>query len=66
VVDQSQTSLKTEKVYSQKVSLGPLSFTLRVTESERITVVAAAIVQITTVASISSVSTGGSTPRRHR
>lgn len=56
------------KTFTKKVSLGPLNLTLTVTESQRTTVVAAAIVQITAVATMSStgISSGGSSTRRRR
>jgi hypothetical protein len=50
----------------QKVGIGPIKFTIKVTETQRTTVVATAIVQITAVASISTIASGGTTPRRRR
>jgi hypothetical protein len=60
------------QTYTQKVGVGPFKVTLTVTEAQRTTVVAAAIIQITAVASMTASgvstggSTGGSTTRRKR
>jgi hypothetical protein len=63
-----ETTNQNGKTFTREVSLGPISFTLTATEQQRRTVVAAAIVQITAVATISTtgVSANSSTTRRNR
>jgi hypothetical protein len=63
-----ETPFEAVTTYSQKVGVGPFKVTLTVTKEQRTTVVAAAIVQITAVASIAApgVTGGGSTTRRKR
>lgn len=68
IAQTTQTTNQNGKTYTRKVGIGPLQITLTATEAQRKTVVAVAIVQIATVATLSAtgVSTTASTNGRRR
>ena len=65
-----ETTNQNGKTYSRKIGIGPIKITLTATEAQRKTVVAAAIVQITAVATMSatgvSTTSSSSTSARRR